>query len=144
MPEPTIPATVADQLRAIADDIETVDLDGLSAVSVTVNMQPCPSDPDDLKIATVDAFCLALTDSKAATTQMVSGSWHHTGSTTREPVRVAVFTGITDPKIAATYAEVARLRAELATARTELAGTYHPAVGKQTQGTATPAFPHIY
>lgn len=114
---PTSPAdrTYADELRAIADDLDALGPDYPAMSSVTVYIQPPDSGAADQIKSHVDDVAVALLGKPGETREMSSGVYHHTITGFRGSVQVSVFQRL--PKPDAKDAEIERLRAEVAVER---------------------------
>jgi hypothetical protein len=116
MSESSIPqvTTIATELRAIADSLDTLAEMPLNRLWVRVDIQPSGTDDDEQKIATIDAIGQAVVG-KAGTVRVMSDgvSYHHDASGTLGTVVFSVFSSVASPAERERLAEVTRLRAEL-------------------------------
>lgn len=112
--------TSADELRAIADDLDALGPDYPAMSSVTVYIQPPESEAADEVKAYVDDVAVALLGKPGETRETSSGVYHHTITGSRGSVQVSVFRRLPmpDPK----DAEIERLRSENAALRAKPTG----------------------
>lgn len=119
-------ASVAAELRALADIIGDLAGGGMAAVKANISFScrqeygPTP-DSEALRVATVDAIATAVLGRVTEAEEVSTNYWRRKAADYRGPVYVGVYTGIEDPTASARDAELDRLRAELAEANRKLA-----------------------
>jgi hypothetical protein len=104
---------IARALRLIADRVEASGADGLVPCTYAViSLIPDSREPQDERVATVDALATVLLGSPGQEAPSGSG-WHHAARGDVGPVEVSVHTGVTGPAPDAVQAELIALRAEV-------------------------------
>ena len=114
---------LAAELRSIATDIEQLDDADIRGLEhrpyFDLHIQPAhDGDPDNEKVAVVDAVSAALLGEPGATHKMSTGSYHHTGKGHRGGISITVLCEVRSPEERELHAELERLRAQVAAQNT--------------------------